>query len=1414
MRNTTRKFWDQVTFHTLFTLALGLLLAWTAAPAFADSASATYTAGDIPTDSGFQGLGLSSHCPGMLTVPIPVGARITGVDVSYTMTAKASGWMSQQVSQLRCTSSGGASESQVFYGVSDTTGTYTYQRTGLAIANGVQGGGDVTFELHAGRTWPFSGCDTFDNKVDNNSWTVTVYYEPPTNPNIYVKGNGTDIFDGDTTPSTADATAFGSISFVNGSVTHTFTITNVGAVTPLNISGVTVDNTTDFAVTALPTSPVAPGGQATFAITFDPQSIGLKTAMVAIVNDTPDDRSTYTFAIQGIGMADPAITVSGNGVNIADGDAVPALADAADFGGVPVGGSDVTHTFTIANVGASQDLHISSVTVDNPTNFAVTALPVSPIAPGGQATFTITFTPQSSGLKTAAVTIVNDTPDDRGVFTFTIQGRGNAAMSTYTAGDLPSDFGFQTLGQSSSCPGTLTVTIPEGVRITGVDVSYTMTAQNSVWMSKQRSQLRCTSPGGASENAVYSGVDNTPGTYTYQRTGLTIANNVAGGGAITFELHAGLAYSGSGCTTYNKVDNNSWTVTVWYAQNMPPTDISLSNSSVAEHEASGTLVGTFSTTDPDVGDTHTYSLVTEGCAGTDNASFAIPTGTNELRTAAMFDYEIKSSYAICVQTDDGNGGTYQEAFTITVTDVNYTISGTITDGTNPLAGVTLSGLPGNPATQSDGTYTASVDAGWSGTVTPQKANYTFTPVSRSYPTLTGDVSAQDYTGAPPTLHYPGTSFEESPANNGTMITTIPIRLTGDAFTGADGAAFDATKWTANPANPAGLTVAIDKVSATSVVVRLTGTATSQTDTSVTLTFLDGAFVGGNAAIVVHVSQVLTLDFQDQPAGFVRSIGFPSFCSAAMADFDQNGKLELVVTAGSTVSLVSATGVALATDALGLPYGLLGSSPLLADVDGDARPEIIALDTLGYVHVWGVSGGTLTHLFAIHDAAIITNVSLLATPAIGDLDGQNGLDIAWGGDNSSGGASLTAYDLRTQLKIPGFPVSLGTVAMGAMYPRTTAVALANLDTDPEKEIVIGYNNLDTGRGEVKQINHDGAVMRTYQMAAGEYIGTGSVPPVDVVASAPTLGDVYRVGASAGTFELVIGGSQGTVYIWDTADGSAHHYTPGGSVAISAAPALADLNGDGHLDVVIANTAANLYAFDHNGTAYQTLWMANLGDAPVTAPTIGDVDGDDALEVVVARMRSGKVFVLNPDGTEWPLTAGTAGQISAPPTIADVDRDDDLEILAVDDANLYLWHGSTQHPGPIIQGYPVDRGNVRRDGAMPNVALYPLRTVDTSYTAGTGLYQFNVVIQNRGTDTADNVVVRYAGYEDGNLVKVLKRTATAPTATIAAGAEWQTTDFIQLDLTEYAKLPKAGRPAVYFYFDLTYTDSAGSEYLVHR
>ena len=79
------------------------------------------------------------------------------------------------------------------------------------------------------------------------------------------------------------------------------------------------------------------------------------------------------------------------------------------------------------------------------------------------------------------------------------------------------------------------------------------------------------------------------------------------------------------------------------------------------------------------------------------------------------------------------------------TGVGYTISGTATADATPLAGVTMSGLPGSPVTSAAGAYVAVVSSGWNGRVRPVRAGYAFTPASMTYANVSADSTAQDYT---------------------------------------------------------------------------------------------------------------------------------------------------------------------------------------------------------------------------------------------------------------------------------------------------------------------------------------------------------------------------------------------------------------------------------------------------------------------------------------------------------------------------------------------------------------------------------------------------------------------------------------------------------------------------------------------
>jgi uncharacterized protein YaiE (UPF0345 family) len=111
--------------------------------------------------------------------------------------------------------------------------------------------------------------------------------------------------------------------------------------------------------------------------------------------------------------------------------------------------------------------------------------------------------------------------------------------------------------------------------------------------------------------------------------------------------------------------------------NDAPTDLLLSPVTVSENQPAGTTVGVLTAIDPDTADTHTFTLVA-GPGSVDNASFTI-TG-NSLKTAAVFDYETKSSYSIRVRATDAGGLFVEKPVNIAVINVNDAPSFTLSGG--------------------------------------------------------------------------------------------------------------------------------------------------------------------------------------------------------------------------------------------------------------------------------------------------------------------------------------------------------------------------------------------------------------------------------------------------------------------------------------------------------------------------------------------------------------------------------------------------------------------------------------------------------------------------------------------------------------------------------------------------------------
>jgi len=288
--------------------------------------------------------------------------------------------------------------------------------------------------------------DALDNDIGTNGQsaafavTANVYNKTldagvfqSSEPEINVTGNGIDILDGDTSPSTADHTDFGSINAGIDSVIYTFTIHNAISGATLTLNGnpkVSLSGTAaaDFVVVSAPADTVSPGASTSFDLRFIPTAEGLRTATVSIAN-TDANENPYDFSVRGFGLASE-IQIEGNGHVIADGDTTAAASDFTDFGAEDILTGSQSQIFTIINTGNANLIltdpapHVV-LTGYHPGDFTITSAPNSPLASNNTTNFTVTFDPEAEGLRTAVISIGNNDLDEN-PYTFTIQGIGTA----------------------------------------------------------------------------------------------------------------------------------------------------------------------------------------------------------------------------------------------------------------------------------------------------------------------------------------------------------------------------------------------------------------------------------------------------------------------------------------------------------------------------------------------------------------------------------------------------------------------------------------------------------------------------------------------------------------------------------------------------------------------------------------------------------------------------------------------------------------------------------------------------------------------------------------------------------------------------------------------------------------------------
>ncbi len=162
------------------------------------------------------------------------------------------------------------------------------------------------------------------------------------------------------------------------------------------------------------------------------------------------------------------------------------------------------------------------------------------------------------------------------------------------------------------------------------------------------SAIMVTGPSNASSFTL-----NSDGTFSY-----TPAANFSGTDSFTYQVSDGTNLSNI-ATVHIQVD----------PVNDRPTDLALSANTVAEDATTGIVVGTVTGTDPDAGDTHTYSLT-----DTAGGRFAINASTGVITVAdgSLLNYEAATSHSVTVRTTDAGGLTHDQTLTIALTDVAET----------------------------------------------------------------------------------------------------------------------------------------------------------------------------------------------------------------------------------------------------------------------------------------------------------------------------------------------------------------------------------------------------------------------------------------------------------------------------------------------------------------------------------------------------------------------------------------------------------------------------------------------------------------------------------------------------------------------------------------------------------------------
>ena len=375
-----------------------------------------------------------------------------------------------------------------------------------------------------------------------------------------------------------------------------------------------------------------------------------------------------------------------------------------------------------------------------------------------------------------------------------------------------------------------------------------------------------------------------------------------------------------------------------------------------------------------------------------------------------------------------------------------------------------------------------------------------------------------------------------------------------------------------------------------------------------------------------------------------------------------------------------------------------SSPVAYDWTGDGRKEIAVGSWDGHFYLMDAD------LVVLPGWPKYSPQGFFASPALGDLDGDGSPEIIIADDRGQ----LHAWHADGR-EAEGFPVSLGyrNWASAAVLA-DGSIAIGGLERtlllDRQGRHVQGWPQaMPHWADATVAIGPDVIAVTTLlvgtktkgALCAWHMNGTpydwSPIPLAMDSDSSPALADLD----GDGSVEIIVGDDEGYLHVIGLDGQPLAGFPQRANSLIEASPAIADLDGDGMLDIAVGSWDGRMYVWDHRGKALPG-WPVQVGDQIISSAALADLDGDDVVDIVVGS-KDHHLYAWRSDGTPlpgYPFDLGDA--VHSSPWVGDLEGDGRADVVVGANNGIHV----IRDVGSMGRApWPMFHRDERNTGAIP-------------------------------------------------------------------------------------------------------------------